>query len=104
MKPVFEPSAQEFLDSQRAEGDFQTIFNHLLDEANRLADEPEIDGETKFAFDVPFRPRTAYRIYWGRPVIGRRFWYLYEADAEHDELRIFNIGHAGLEKPFLSRR
>lgn len=103
MKLVFEPSAQDFLDAQRGDNEFQVILDHLLDEANSLALDPAIDGETKLAFETPI-VGLVYRIFWGRSTSGRSFWYVYEPDYDRDVLRVYNIGHAGLEAPFLSRR
>jgi hypothetical protein len=103
LKPVFDPSAEDFLDALSGEGQFRVLLDHILDELRALTYDPYIDMEEKFPYVVPAQD-LMYRILWGRPVLGRRFWYIYEAEEAAELLRIYNIGHAGLEQPFLSRR
>lgn len=103
MKPVFAPSAKDFLDALRGEGEFRTLLDHILDEVRSLADDPYIDMIGKRLYPVPAQD-LIYRILWGKTILGRSFWYIYEPDEQADLLRIYNIGHAGLDDPFLSRR
>lgn len=104
MKPIFEPSAQDFLDAQLSDLDFRGLFDHILDEVRQLFLDPTVDGQNKLVYPLPYAPNRSYRILWGQPYQGRSFWYIYDPDYEADLLRIYNIGHAGLEDPFLSRR
>ena len=105
MKPRFEPSAQDFLDAQQGVSDFKGLFDHILDEVRQLFLDPTVDGENKLVFPAqPYIPDQAYRIFWGRRYQGRAFWYIYQQDYDADVLYIFNIGEAGIEEPFLSRR
>jgi hypothetical protein len=95
LKPRFEPSAQDFLDAQRNVLEYRSLFDHILD---------EVDGVDKQVYPVPHSPDLFYRILWGQSFRGRSFWYIYLADYEADTLFVYNIGEAGLEAPFLSRR
>ena len=103
MKPFFEPSAEDFLDALRSEGEFRAFLDHILDEVRALEDDPYIDMTDKLPYRVPSQD-LVYRILWGRTIFSRSFWYIYETDKQAALLRIHNIGHAGLEEPFLSRR
>jgi hypothetical protein len=104
LKPVFDPSAEDFLDAIRRNADYRLLSDHIFDEIRQLGLDPLVDLVDKFAFPVPSDPDRFYRICWGHPVIGRSFWYIYDPDYDADTLRIINIGEAGVESPFLSRR
>lgn len=104
MKPLFEPSAQDFLDARQSDPSFRIIFDHILDEVRQLTFDPAYDGQAKLVFELPYASARFYRILWGETFRGEALWYIYEADYDADVLRIYNIGVAGLEPPFLSRR
>jgi len=104
LKPRFEPSAQDFLDAQRNVLEYRSLFDHILDEVRQLFLDPTVDGVDKQVYPVPHSPDLFYRILWGQSFRGRSFWYIYLADYEADTLFVYNIGEAGLEAPFLSRR
>jgi hypothetical protein len=104
LKPLFEPSAQDFLDSRQGGPTFRAVFDHVLDEVRQLTLDPAYDGQTKLVFELPYPSDRFYRILWGQPFRGEALWYVYEADYDADVLYIYNIGISGLETPFLSRR
>ena len=103
MKPILEPSAQDFLAALSSDRDFAALSNHVLDEINYIASDPSVDGESKHLVDLP-EANTFYHILWGATNRGRQYWYIYEPDYDQDTVRVYNIGFVGTEKPFLSRR
>lgn len=104
MKPILEPSAQDFLDAHRSDREFGSVFSHVFDEVNHIASDPAFDGEDKQLIELPLEGHGLYHICWGSKTLGRQYWYVYTPDYDEDVVRIHNIGFVGTEKPFLSRR
>ena len=99
----FQPSAKLFLDALNHESDREDLLDHVFDEIRLLALNPVVNMEDKYIFPIPHSDTQFYRILFGKPILGRSFWYIYEPDDQANLLHVHNIGTAGVEKPFLSR-